>query len=261
LGLPKVRKDGSPFQHELQAYERLHGHCPENSKSFFPTYFGIVDLAPPDRPDVLLEGIVMSLLSAEASYRYLHSSEIPSHLREPMAALQAQLNTLNLPPVEEMWYSQIFLERAVKLTILHAICITHGDVKNNCFQIPHHPHDVALYDFSLAYTFTPEKPCMMNGSVRLIPLKKAAEIDLQNAEIAVMEMCGPSTCTDTKLTGVRAKKRAFRAYAETLLELSTDRVDTFLREASVEDRASGKSDVIILLDVACSRGISSFSLP
>lgn len=171
------------------------------------------------------------------------------------------MNTLNLPPVEEMWYSQIFLERAVKLTILHAICITHGDIKNDCFQIPHHPHDVALYDFSLAYTFTPEKPCMMNGSTRLIPLKKAAEIDLQNAEIAVMEMCGPSTRTEAKLTGCRAKKRAFRAYAETLLELSTDRVDAFLREASVEDRASEKSDVIILLDVACGRGISSFSPP
>jgi serine/threonine protein kinase len=125
-------------------------------------------------------------------HRHLRPSEVPSYLHDYMARFQDHLKTLNLPPVEEMWYSQILLGRAMSLTTLHAMCITHGDVKNDCFQIPRHPHDVALYDFSLAYTFTPEKPCVMNGSTRLIPLKQAAEIELHNAEIAVMEMCGRS---------------------------------------------------------------------
>lgn len=137
-----------------------------------------------------MKGIVISLLKADAMQRHLYPSEIPSYLHDFIARFQDHLRTLDLPPVEEMWYSQILLGRAMNLTTLHAICITHGDVKNDCFQIPHYPHDVGLYDFSLAYTFTPEKPCVMNGSMRLTPLKKAAEIDLLNAEIAATEMCG-----------------------------------------------------------------------
>jgi hypothetical protein len=102
----------------------------------------MIDLAPPDQPDMVFEGIVMSVLRAEAVYRHFHSSDIPSYLHDVTAGFRAQLNTLNLPPFEEMWYSQIFLERAKKLTTLHAMCIIHGDVKNDCFQIPNHPHDV-----------------------------------------------------------------------------------------------------------------------
>jgi hypothetical protein len=133
----------------------------------------------------------MSVLGANSADRHLRSAEISPHLLNVTAGFQAQLNTLDLPPVEEMWYLQTFLDRANKLTTLHALCITHGDVKNECFQIPQYPHDVALYDFSLAYTLTREKPCVMNNSIRLIPLKDAAEIDLHNAEIAVTEMYEP----------------------------------------------------------------------
>jgi hypothetical protein len=125
LSLSKVKQDASPFQHELQTYERISEHCPENVRFYFPVYYGTIDLAPPDQPDIVFEGIVMSVLGAEALYRHLHSSEIPSYLHDVTAGFQAQLNTLNLPPVEEMWYSQLFLERAKKLATLHAMSIIH----------------------------------------------------------------------------------------------------------------------------------------
>jgi hypothetical protein len=34
------------------------------------------------------------------------------------------------------------------------MCNMHSDVKNDCFQIPHHPHDVALYDSMYSFRFS-----------------------------------------------------------------------------------------------------------
>lgn len=59
----------------------------------------------------------------------------------------------------------------------------------------------------------------------------------------------------------RANERAFQAYATTLLEMSPDEADNFLRKADPEDNASEKLDLIILTDVICSRGMSAFSFP
>jgi hypothetical protein len=68
----------------------------------------------------------VAVLTADAMH--LRPSEVPSYLHDYMARFQDHLKTLNLPPVEEMWYSQILLGRVMSLTTLHAMCITHGDV-------------------------------------------------------------------------------------------------------------------------------------
>ena len=67
----------------------------------------------------------------------------------------------------------------------------------------------------------------MNGRVRLMLLKKTAEIELHNVETS----CGnvqAITCTVAKLTVFRTSKRAFYAYAIRLLGLSPDGPDGFL---------------------------------
>jgi len=136
VGLSKVKQDASPFQHVLQAYERIRKHCPEKRSILFSNILWYCRPRP-----------FWSTRHSPKRHRnrHLRPSEVPPYLHDYMARFQDHLKTLNLPPVEEMWYSQILLGRAMSLTTLHAMCITHGDVKNDCFQISHHPHDVGLW--------------------------------------------------------------------------------------------------------------------
>ncbi|OCT52735.1 hypothetical protein CLCR_11116 [Cladophialophora carrionii] len=71
---------------------------------------------------------------------------------------------------------------------LHGLGISHGDVKPDCFHPPGSTHDIALYDFSRSYTFSPERPCLTNGTRRLRTLKRAEKVDCRNVQKTVLEM-------------------------------------------------------------------------
>jgi len=186
LTVSKIMQDCQPFQHEVQAYERIDRYCPNYHRSYFPRYFGVVDLIPPSY-SLPLQGVVMSPLTVEPTLDSLRTSHVPPHLNRFMAKFQAELNLSGLSRVEAKWYHQVLLGRAIRLTVLHSLCITHGDVKDEIFRIPLHPHDVALHDFSTAYTFTPERPCMMNYFPRHMTLKRASDVDLFNVLRAARE--------------------------------------------------------------------------
>ena len=130
----------------------------------------------------------MDILQASIECRRLYPAEGPETLQDDIDAFEDDLKKLGLPLVEKKWYKSLFKERIERVMALHALGISHGDIKSDCFGLPDHIHDIALYDYSLSYTFTPERPCMMNGTRKLRPLKRAVQIDRRNIRLETVEL-------------------------------------------------------------------------
>ncbi|OAL32913.1 hypothetical protein AYO20_07704 [Fonsecaea nubica] len=79
-------------------------------------------------------------------------------------------------------------DRIRMLKALQKLGISHGDVKPDCFGLPESPHYIALYDLGRSYTFSPDRPCITNGTRRLRPLKLAEKVDCRNAQHTVLKM-------------------------------------------------------------------------
>jgi serine/threonine protein kinase len=177
LRLSDIARDADPFLHEVYALERISTYCPLLKKPYFPVYHGAVKLKAPNSGGETWDSIVMGLFQNGLSTRCLLSTEISPSSEAIIADLQKELPR-NLPCLEECWYREVFLERLKRLAVLHSMSIIHGDVKNDCFQIPGSIHDVALFDSSLSYPFTSKKPLMkvhpnFMGSSIQIPLVSA----------------------------------------------------------------------------------------
>lgn len=121
-------------------------------------------------------------------HRRLHSTKASRTIQDDVNILEEELTPAALTLVEKKWYVSIFKERLAKVMALHALGISHGDIKPDCFGIPGYVHDIALYDFSRSYTFTPERPCMTNGTQRLRPLKRAMKVDKRNIRLSIVEL-------------------------------------------------------------------------
>lgn len=157
---------------EQQAYERIDQVCSEAEKAFFPKYYGTLGNPMESERAIILEPLRSSLRS-----RCICSSPAPSYLMADLQLLRDDLDAFEsegregrsaryLPPFERKWCESLFIDRLKRLTALHSIGVTHGDIKEDHFRLSDDDfHDTVLFDFSHSCTFTPQRPYMVQTTV------------------------------------------------------------------------------------------------
>lgn len=189
--LDEMKEDADPYLLELRAQEQIDRFCPELLKRFFPKYHGAVELPPRAFPYGSIcrrRGIVMDLLQPGPSSWTLFPAEIPESLQQQLEIFEQELIAMPMSDLEKRWYCSLLLDRGRRVTALNALGISHGDIKHDCFGLSQHFHDIALFDFSISYTFMPRKPCLTNVTTRLRTLKRALEVDLRNTLYVTLDL-------------------------------------------------------------------------
>jgi serine/threonine protein kinase len=152
--LDRVRQDYDPFILEKRAYERIY-QASKGCKTYFPECYDC-----PDKRILVIEYLRPSLTS-----RCICSNSVPTYFSKDLELLRNESTNTNLSTLEKRWYESLFIDRLKRLTALHSIGITHGDIKEDHFRLPGDFHDTVLFDFSRAYTITPERPYVVQGYV------------------------------------------------------------------------------------------------
>lgn len=147
-----------PFVLEQRAYEGIDQLSLRQEKAYFPTYYGSI---------CEKRALVIELLRSSPSLksRCLCSNSLPPYFNQDVQLLREDNKGKNLSLLEFRWYESLFIDRLKRLTALHSIGITHGDIKEDNFRILNDFHDTVLFDFSHAYTITPQRPHMVQGYV------------------------------------------------------------------------------------------------
>ncbi|KAH0829824.1 hypothetical protein FOPE_10606 [Fonsecaea pedrosoi] len=179
--LEKVKHDHNPFLQEMKAYEQIRKFCPESQRHFFLNYHGIIDIP---WESGRRQGVVTDLLQPGIQDRRLQSASVPEVFRPYLDELQFALVNADLSDVEGSWYLSVLNNRLKMVTVLHALGISHGDIKGDSFGLPQSLHDIALHDFSRSYTFTPERPCRL----RVGPLKQVMDVERRQVQETVLNM-------------------------------------------------------------------------
>lgn len=130
----------------------------------------------------------MDLLQPGPSSWTLFPTQIPQYLQQEHDLIEQELMAIPMSYLEKRWYRSLFLDRARRVAALNALGISHGDIKHDCFGLSEHFHDIALFDFSISYTFTSRRPCLTNGTARLRTLKRALEVDLRNTRKVTLDL-------------------------------------------------------------------------
>lgn len=97
--------------------------------------------------------------------RCICSNSVPPYLNDDLQVLREELRGKELSSLETKWYESLFIDRLKRLTALHSIGITHGDIKEDCFRLLDDFHDTVLFDFSHAYTITLQRPHAVQGHI------------------------------------------------------------------------------------------------
>lgn len=135
----------------------------------------------PQQRAIILEAIKPDIRSRRI---LAESTSLPP---ETQSEVSSQiLAELSMSPFEHEWYLSLLHDRLRRLSALHRMGITHGDVQDWHFRIPDDFHDTVLYDFSEAYTFSPRLPLWVNhGKPR--PLSRIAEGERRCVELQIEE--------------------------------------------------------------------------
>uniref|UniRef100_A0A093XBF6 Protein kinase domain-containing protein n=1 Tax=Talaromyces marneffei PM1 TaxID=1077442 RepID=A0A093XBF6_TALMA len=150
--LDRLRQDYDPFILEKRAYERIY-QASKGSKAYFPECYDC-----PKKRILVIEYLRPSLTS-----RCICSNSVPAYFSKDLELLRKEKTHINLSNLEKRWYESLFIDRLKRLTALHSIGITHGDIKEDHFRLPGDFHDTVLFDFSRAYTITSERPYLVQG--------------------------------------------------------------------------------------------------
>lgn len=154
----RIRLDTDPFILEQRAYERICRFSSKENMAFFPTYYGSI---------CEKRALVIELLRPSPSLksRCICSNSFPDHFDEDLRILREETEDKKLSALEARWYESLFIDRLKRLTAMHSIGITHGDIKEDSFRLFNDFHDTVLFDFSHAYTIMPQRPCAVQGFV------------------------------------------------------------------------------------------------
>lgn len=131
---------------------------------------------------------MLDLLDNVREHRHLYPEDLSGSSTKHVEALQTALVDMDLSLLEKRWYLSVLRRRLQMLSALNALGISHGDIKADCFGLPDSPHDIVLYDLSRSYTFTPDRPCVMNGTRHLRSMRTAAEKDRRIIQALVLDM-------------------------------------------------------------------------
>jgi hypothetical protein len=161
-----VMNELDPFLNEARVFQRIEKCCDNARKIYFPRFYGVVtDLdrsdfrsGYPNRRAIILEAIKPELASRRILAAHNHNGT--GHVESLRRRLQNL--DLNLSDFEREFYCSLLTDRCRRLSTLHSLAITHGDVKDEHFRLPDDFHDTVLYDFSVSYTFSPEPPYLVN---------------------------------------------------------------------------------------------------
>lgn len=162
----EVQRQLDPFLIESRAFEHIQRCCPEPLRAYFPRYFGVItDIKRQEYPmDYLFRSraIVLETIKPELASRRILAAETRSavDLTQQVEMFSKELDNIVLSHFEKSWYQSLFSDRLRRLTALHNIGITHGDLKDEHFRLPEDFYDTVLYDFSSSYTFSPSRPCV-----------------------------------------------------------------------------------------------------
>ncbi|KKK18572.1 hypothetical protein ARAM_005729 [Aspergillus rambellii] len=100
-----------------------------------------------NRRAIILEAIQPCLASRRVlAANNVDATELITKFSQRLQNLQLKLSCF-----EKEWYRSLFTDRLRRLTTLHRIGITHGDVREDHFRIPGDFYDTVLYDFSISY--------------------------------------------------------------------------------------------------------------
>lgn len=147
-----------PFVLEQRAYNTIHSLASEASKAFFPSYYGSIH----GERSLVIEHLWPS---PSLRSRCLCSSSVPSYLSAELQCLRDDYAHNTLSSLEISWYESLFIDRLKRLTALHSLGISYGDIKEDHFRLPSDFHDTVLFDFSRAYTITQQRPLLVQGYV------------------------------------------------------------------------------------------------
>ncbi|KAJ0417515.1 hypothetical protein BJY00DRAFT_325499 [Aspergillus carlsbadensis] len=228
LPTKKLQSQLDPYMKEARALYRIENSCPSSQKIYFPKFYGVVtDLDQSqfshgyfNRRAVVLEAIRPKL----ASRRLIAATQ------EKRTAFRSRLNNLGtLTEFEKEYYTSFLIDRTKRLSALHNLGITHGDIKDDHFRLPGDYHDTVLYDFSCSYTFSPETPYLVNLR-RPRSLREISNIEQQHVEDLVFDRQGRDLCEYLVESTVASVDQIMAAFSQPLegdqLELMIVRVKT-----------------------------------
>ncbi|KAA8649498.1 uncharacterized protein ATNIH1004_002169 [Aspergillus tanneri] len=161
-----VRDELDPFLNEARVFRRINNYCESSQRIYFPRFHGVItDLDDSkffsgyfNRRAVVLEFIKPEL----SSRRILATREPDATERHWNFMLRLQSIVPSLSTFEVEYYCSLFIDRIRRLSALHNLAITHGDVRDDHFRLPGDFHDTVLYDFSVSYTFSSVPPYLIN---------------------------------------------------------------------------------------------------
>lgn len=162
----EVQRQLDPFLVESRAFEHIQRCCPNSHRVYFPHYFGVLTDIKRDKYSVSYlsrsRAIVLEAIKPELASRRILATEARSEvsLTEHIEGFSEELDNIVLSHFEKSWYQSLFSDRLRRLTTLHNIGITHGDVRDHHFRLSGDFYDTVLYDFSSSYNFSPTRPCL-----------------------------------------------------------------------------------------------------
>ncbi|PLN82968.1 hypothetical protein BDW42DRAFT_192558 [Aspergillus taichungensis] len=186
-----VRDELDTFCAEARAFRRIDELCTSSERTYFPRFHGVVtdlDASKFEYGYVNRRAIILEVIHSRLVSRRILAADHPSCGTEYAKRFSQRLrdSQVQLSDLEEKWYVSLFADRLRRLMALHRIGITHGDVRDDHFRLPKEFYDSVLYDFSIAYTFTPVKPYRMN-CFRPLSLETMSKCEFKQLEDQVYE--------------------------------------------------------------------------
>lgn len=191
----EIQRQLDPFLVEARAFEHIKRHCPDSCKSFFPRYFGVLTGIPrkkyPSSCMLRQRAVVLETIYPDLASRRVLAAETDC-MDNLTNSLCQDLQEKDMSSFEINWYKSLLSDRLRRITALHNIGLTHGDVRDDHFRLPNDFYDTVLYDFSASYTFSPSMPC--RRPKRLKPLSVLQDIEKETVFQTILERsaCIPS---------------------------------------------------------------------
>lgn len=189
----EVQRQLDPFLVEARAFEHIKRHCPDSYKNFFLQYFGVFTGIPrkkyPSSCVLRQRAVVLEMIYPDLASRRVLAAE--THCMDDLTnSLHQDLQEKGISSFEINWYKSLFSDWLRRITALHVIGLTHGDIRDDHFRLPNDFYDTVLYDFSASYTFSPSMPCRR----RLRPLSVLQNIEKEMLFRIILErsVCAPS---------------------------------------------------------------------
>jgi len=221
----------------------------------FPRLFGLINSDPHKRARGWkgpgYRGVVMELLPRMVSHQYIQPVN-PE--RKILDKVDSFLAAIDISPMALPWYRAVAASRLSRIQTLHSVGIIHGDCTNHNFQMDEKIHDGPCHDFSLAYTFSKERPIMMCASIRALSYHEAVGADEAAVLETVLEMYVSPFRSLSDWSRVNDHK--FEKYLDQILGFNKTEISGSSSDLSLQ-RSPLPLDIVVLRNVKTIQGWST----